>query len=325
MKTVIKIFFCSCISLLFLACERDTLFQPEATMEINKTEFGLNETMDIQFTGIGDQVVIYTGDVEHNYELRNEGNTGFVVNKGRFSYSYSTTGVYKVVCIASTYNDLAETILRDTCSYTVTVVDDNTEIERLSCPQILYDEVFAERLPHDEWLMKLPRQVMYNNRPANIGWSERLRVYLTSDLASVTVNGELFEERTKYDLSTTVNINVTSDKGTERSYKLYTLYYPEFATFNIAGVEGELTRNIFDYSSFEMSVTLPEGTNVQGLIPMFTTYEPTDKVYIDEVEQISGVSTVDFSQAITYRLISTLDGQVNKQAESTIKVKIAYE
>ena len=86
----------------------------------------------------------------HDYELREQSNTGFVVNKNLFTYSYATPGTYKVVCVASTYTDGATDLKRDTCSYTVTVIDDQTEIENISCPQIVYDEVFAERRVADE-------------------------------------------------------------------------------------------------------------------------------------------------------------------------------
>ena len=324
MKSFIKSILYLSVPLVFIACSQNTPLAPKASMAINKQVFELNEAMNILFTGIADQVVIYTGDNGHNYEQRNERHTGIADNKNTFNYSFSIPGTYKIVCIASTYNNLAVEILRDTCSCVVTIVDDNTEIEKISCPQILYDEVFAERMPNDEWLMRLPYQVMYNNKPANIPLSQRLKIYVASDSTQVTINGKAFDDRTKYDLSEIVNIDLKSNKGSERLYKLYTIYYPEFESFNIAGVEGMLIRNIFDYSSFEMSITLPEGTDVHNAIPTFTTKNPKDKVYINESEQISGTSIVNFTQTVTYRLVSTIDGQ-KKQAVSYITIKINYE
>ena len=103
--------------------------------------FNINETMEVHFTGQAENVVIYTGDTDHNYELREQSNYGLVVNKGLFTYSYQTPGNYKVVCVATNHGDAGSIIKTDTCSFMVRVVDDDTTIERLSAPQVFYDEV----------------------------------------------------------------------------------------------------------------------------------------------------------------------------------------
>jgi len=281
--------------------------------------------MVVNFIGSADQAVIYTGDDMHNYDLRHESNTGFVVDKGLFTYSYSTPGVYKVVCVASTYTDKATDLKRDTCSFTVTVTDDVTEILKLSCPQILYDEVFASKLSNDEWLMTLPRKVRYNNQTPSISLSQRLRFYIQSDSAKVFINESLFSATQRYNLSSPVDISVKSHQGTIRPYKLFTIYYPEFTTFKLAGVTGTLVRNEYDYSTFEMKVTLPVGTDVSNLKPEFEMFSPTDKVFIDDVEQTSNISEVNFSQNVTYRLTSTVPGNPDKQATSFVVVKINFQ
>ncbi len=312
-----------CLLFLFAACEEEPVPAPQAAMTVNKNQFAINESMVINFTGIAEQAVIYTGDDMHDYELRNQSNTGFVVNKGLFTYAYSAPGTYKVVCLASTYADLAADLKRDTCSYIVTVVDDQTEIEKLSCPQVLYDEVYAEKLPDDEWLMVLPRKVKYNTATPSIALTQRLRFYIQSDSTKVFVNGAEYSNTTRYNLSEPVDILVKSHHGTERPYKLYTIYYPEFETFKLAGVAGNLVRNEYDYSSIELQVTLPAGTDAGSLIPEFTLYSAADKVYIGDAEQTSGISAVDFTQEVTYRLVSMVD--TGKEAVSAIKVKISYQ
>ena len=300
MKTIIKFFLFVCFSIFITSCERENVLFPYAAMNVNKNEFTINESMIINFTGTADQVVIYTGDDMHNYEFRDQSNTGFVVNKGLFTYSYALPGIYKVVCVASTYNDRAVNLKRDTCSFIVKVIDDQTEIEKISCPQVLYDEVFADKLENDEWLMKLPRKVKYGNATPSITLSQKLRFYIQSNLTKIFINEKEFSSTEKYDLSNPLNILVQSNFGTVRPYKLYTLYYPEFVTFKLLNVNGTLVRNEFDYSTFEMQIILPMGTDVSNLIPEFTTYSSTDKVYIENKEQISGVSRVDFTQNITY-------------------------
>jgi hypothetical protein len=65
---------------------------------------------------------------------------------------------------------------------------------------------------------------------------------------------------------------------------------------------------------------------VSNLVPEFTTYLPSsDKVYIGHTEQIPGVSTVDFTKEVTYRIVSTLPGKPDMQSESTVVVKIAFQ
>jgi len=324
MKITIRILLGVCTFLFMTSCENEDSAIPQAAMTINKNQLMINESMIIHFTGTADQIVIYTGDDMHDYELREQSNTGFVVNKNLFTYSYSVPGTYKVVCVASTYTDNAADLKRDTCSYMVTVIDDQTEIEQLSCPQIIYDEVFAERLANDEWLMVLPRRVKYNNQTPSIALSQRLRFYIQSDSTKVYVNNKEYSDTERYDLSTPVDILVKSDFGTTRPYKLYTLNYPEFNTFKINGVEGILARNEFDYSTFVLQLTLPSGADMSNIAPEFATHLSTEKVYIGNIEQVSGVSTVDFTQDVTYRLVSTLPENPDAQVVSTINVKIDY-
>lgn len=325
MKTIIKILVSACIPLFFLSCEDDSISDPIAAMTINQSEFTINETMIINFTGYADQVAIFTGDDMHDYELRTESNTGFVVNKGLFTYSYSVPGIYKVVCIASTYSDMAKELRQDTCSFTVRVIDDVTEIDRLSCSQVLYDEVFADRYPNDEWFMVLPRKVKYNTSTASISLSQRLRFYIASDSTKVYINDKPYSSTDKYNLSSTVNIRVESDYGTVRPYQLHTVYYPEFETFKLLGVSGTIVRTEFDYSYFEIELSLPAGTDLTRLQPEFTLFSPTDKVYIGNTEQISGVSEVDFTKNVSYRLVSTSSGNPDMQAASTVNMKIKYQ
>lgn len=325
MKIALKTGLAMCISLFMIACEEETATTPRATITVNKNQFTINESMIIQFTGVADQVAIYTGDDMHNYDLREQSNTGFVVNKKLFTYSYSTPGVYKVVCLASTYTDGATDLKRDTCSFDVTVIDDRTEIERISCPRIIYDEVFAEKHAGDEWLMRLPRKIKSGNSTPAISLSQRLRFYIQSDSTKIYVNGNEYSSTTQYNLSEPVDILVTSDFGTTRPYKLYTLNYPEFTSFKLQGVEGTLVRNEYDYSTFELQVTLPQDTETSHLVPEFTTSSPSEKVYIEDMEQLSATSAVDFTRNITYRLISTLSGKPDMQAVSTVNVKITYQ
>lgn len=95
MKTSINILLSVCLVLLLGACAEEEAATPKAVMTIDKDLLNINESMIVNFHGVADQVVVYTGDETHDYELRNQNNTGFVVNKGTFSYSYTVPGTYK--------------------------------------------------------------------------------------------------------------------------------------------------------------------------------------------------------------------------------------
>lgn len=314
-----------CIPLFFASCDDDSIATPVASVTVNQQELSINETMVIHFTGVADQVAIYTGDNMHNYDLRAESNTGFVANKGLFTYSYSVSGQYKVVCVASTYSDEAKEMRQDTCSFLVKVTDDVTEIDKLSCSQVLYDEVFANKYPNDEWLMVLPRKVKYNTSSASISLaSQRLKFYIQSDSTKIQIDGKPYVNTSRYNLTNPVAVQVTSDYGTVRPYKLYTIYYPEFNTFKLAGVTGTVIRTEFDYSYFEIEVKLPSGTDVSNLVPEFSLFSSTDKVYIGDTEQTSESSAVDFTKDVTYRIVSTSPDNPNMQAESTVSIKIKH-
>lgn len=324
-KSLIRVSLVLLLAPFVASCDDDEAAEPHAGMVVDKTTLAINETMTINFEGTADQVAIYTGDESHNYELRSESNTGFVVNKGLFTYSYSSPGTYKVVCIASTYNELATDLRQDTCSVWVNVIDDETEIRNISCPQILYDEVFAQKLGDSDWVMKLPRKVKYNTAQPSISLSQRLKFYIDSDSTKVYVGGEAFGSTTKYDLSKTQAIKVVSDFGTERDYTLYTVQYPEFETFKINGVEGELTRNEFDYSALSYTVTLPAGTDVSSAVPEFTLTAGNETAYIGDAEQVSGASAVDFTAPVVYRLVGVSPDNAQAVAESTVTVTVNFE
>jgi hypothetical protein len=324
MKKTLKTIIGICALLGVFSCE-ETIQPPQLEASINKELLTVNESMVIDFVGsTADNIVVYPGDNMQNYDLRDQSNTGLVVNKQIFSYSYQVPGTYKVVCLASTSGDKAADLQFATRSFTVTVIDDETEIDRISCPQVIRDEVFAEQHANDECLMILPRSVIYNNREQNVSLSQRLRFYIRSDSTQVTVNGNKYSATTAYNLSSSpVDILVTSDFGTERPYKLYTLNYPRFSSFKLSGVDGTVALDEFDYGTSTVNVTLPTGTDASSLVPEFTTYSPTDKVYIGNTEQASGVSAVDFTQDVIYRLVSTVPNKPEMQAESTVRVKIS--
>jgi hypothetical protein len=321
MKIALKIFCGLFLTLLFAACSKDdSVDMPQIQMNIEKSDLAINESMVIHFTGNADKLVVYTGDYMHKYN--DTISSGFVVDKNLFTYAYSAQGIYKVVCIATNYADKGKNMQRDTLSMTVRVTDDVNEITKLSCPQVLYDEVFATPMSDTDWLLRMPHKVQYNTAAAPMTLLQKLKFYIPSDSAQVSINGADYNASTKYDLSKTISIRVTSNSGLARDYKLFTVNYPEFKTFALGSVKGTVTHNAFDYTSMTMAMTVPAATDITKLTPVFTTYSADEKVYIGNVEQVSGQSAVDFSSPVTYRLVSTNADNPAYTAEATIIVTV---
>ena len=70
MKIALKTILGFLVIAAFTACEDDEATQPHAAMSVGKYIYDTNETMKIHFTGSAENVVIYTGDTDHDYELR---------------------------------------------------------------------------------------------------------------------------------------------------------------------------------------------------------------------------------------------------------------
>ena len=307
----------------FASCDNEEAAVPEAKIEIEKNPLEVNESMEVRFVGAADNVVVYPGDTGHDYDLRNESNSGLVVNKGLFTYSYTTPGIYKVVCVATNHAQEGSIVLTDTCSMYVKVIDDCTEIERLSAPQVLYDEVFAEPLNTTDWLMPLPRKIRFKTSNPAVSMSQKLKFYIASTSTRILIDGEDFNSGKKYDLNVTHDVRTLSDEGTYRDYRLYTLNYGEFESFSVAGAEATVERSEFDYSHYEINLKVPGDTDLSSLKPVFTLFSGNEKVYVGETPQISGETAVDFTSPVTYRFIVTHPENPSVTLESECVVTIS--
>ena len=77
-------------------------------------------------------------------------------------------------------------------------------------------------------------------------------------------------------------------------------------SFSLAGVNGRLELAAGDYNEFVMTVDLPDGTDLSSLAAEWTTYdEGHTRVWVNGVEQQSGVSSLDYSEPIEFTLAYT--------------------
>lgn len=308
------------LTTMLTACDDEKATQPTAAVSIEKNLLEVNESMTVHFVGNADNVVVYPGDSGHDYELRQESNTGLVVNKNLLTYSYSAPGTYKVVCVATNHADEGQSILTDTCSVFVKVIDDCTEIEKISTTA-LYDEVFAEQLNPQDWLLAMPRKIKYKTSSPSVSLNQKLKFYIPSTATKVYIDGADFNANSKYNLAQTHAIRLVSNEGASQDYNLYTLNYGEFKSFKAAGVTGTITRTEYDYSYFEINLEVPAGTDLTKLAPEFTLYAENEKVYIGDTEQTSG-TMVDFTNPVTYRFVVASTEKPEVSVESTCVVTI---
>ena len=288
---------------LFTSCSDDNepARTPVAQITVNKTQLRLNESMEIDFTGVADQVVVFTGDPGHDYALRDSSNTGYVVNKGMFTYSYATPGTFHVVCVASTYDSFMGSGLRQAVTeLDVTVEDDVTTIGQLYTtitPNVFY----AERLDDDKWVLRLPEKQVYNGREIAVNAKrQRLTIAVASDYSTVSVDGEPYVAKNYYDLTSQHTISVQSHAGSVRDYQLLPLIYPV-----LKGLKADGSSVSPAYDAFYQDVqtyTLPAGSQKVQL-----TFDEQENVefYANGEDIVSG-ATIDLTDTQKeYTLVRT--------------------
>lgn len=294
---------------------------PQAIVTVSQTSLDINESMEIHFHGVADQVVVYTGDDSHDYSLRDESNTGFVMSKGLFTYSYSVPGTFKVVVLATTYDTyMGDGLRTDTTSFYVTVKDDVTEIEQVYS-SITPNVYYASLVNESDWVMCLPTKQVYNNREITLNARrQRLSFEIASDSSKIYVDDVLYSSRDYYDLTQTHDIRVESDYGSVRNYKLYTMIYPEFSSVTLDGVKGTLVRDAYHQDIQTYSFTLPAGT----VRPVISYVIDGDGTFLADGSAVSSGETLDLDVgSYTIRRVHNDNGDVS--ATSTVRFEITYE
>ena len=312
------------IFFLFSSCEEEIVDTPDASFNMSAEEVSINETVEFEYTGTNaKQIVVYTGDTDHDYELKTQSNTGFVMNKGRLTYAYKKPGTYKVVVVATNYNKDGSEIIFNTVEKTIVVIDDRTDLRQISLKKDLYNKELPAIVLDNILFFTVPYKVRINNRDIAVSASaQRLEIVAYSESASILINEEDFVATTRYDLTQPLALAVVSDAGDTKNYVVETLRLPVFESFSINGVSGSIIYSDYHFDKMYISITLPAGTNRAALVPEFASVD-AKSIKIDETEQTSGNSTVDFSSPVIYRLINWKDGLENKiNCETEIEVTV---
>ncbi len=345
MKKILSYAVLACALFSLVACDDDNVEarQPVASLKYDAsvTNLEVNQSMEVYFTGVADLVSIYTGDKGHRYEYRSEMETGVAVNKGHFTYSYSAPGVYKVVCVASTFDTyMGNNLRQDTCSFYVKVTDDVVEFDDIYTT-ITPNTYYATKLDDSSWVLNLPTKQVYNGRDIALN-PKKQRIYydIPSDSTLVFVDlaeadkqqlanyanltreeqtalkGKVTSSKVRYDLSLDHEITVRSYSGTIKNYNLYCLIYPEFKTISVNGVKGVLSRDAFDQSKQVYTFTLPEDADLTNAKVEYTL-DGTGQFLSGTTEVVSG-STTDLSGS-AFTIVRTAADNAKAQAVSNIE------
>lgn len=161
---------------------------------------------------------------------------------------------------------------------------------------------------------------------ANVTYAATAGKYVAYLSVYANTNSEIINFRV-YDSSNNVVVDIAktasfrSDVNSGGLFQSYSLASPALNTqailndFNFKGI----TPNSKTQTGTTFNFVLPEGTAVSNLIPEFTN-SPKASVFINQIRQTSGVSSVDFLNSKTYAVVS--EDQANLK-EYIINVTIA--
>lgn len=303
MKKILSIVITACIALAMGSCsdENEPARTPVATVSVDKTNLVINESMEIRFTGVADQVVVFTGDADHEYQEYGAGtektSTGLVVNKGLLTYSYSVPGTFHVVVIASTYDTYSGGNRQDAkYEFDVTVTDDCTTLDQVYSsitPNIYY----AQLVNDQDWVLCLPSKQVYKGKEVALNAKkQRLSFDIQSDSTKVFVNDAEHTAKAYYDFTAVNNIHVVAHSGKTRDYRLYGIIYPEFSTITIGGVKATLERDAYNQDRLTY-----KASGINGLSAEFTV----DKDVQLQADGVTVTSPVQIDKNKTYTLVRT--------------------
>lgn len=326
MKKYLNIVCLTLVAALFAACSDEEVLMPTADFTVSATDVGINQTVTFAFTGSNAvQAVVFPGDAGHDWDLVNQGSTGLVMSKGVATYAYPTAGVYTATIVATNYDKEGRESKMAVAKVTITVTDDNNQLRSVILQKDLYNKEMAAEIGDDYVLVPMPYKVRVNNRDIAVkANAQRLGITAMSPNATIDISGEPYSDKTKYDLTASPTIGVTAASGLVKTYQVYTLSYPVFETFSIDGVAGTTTYSAYSYDKTFVSVTLPSGTDLTRLKPVFSSADALS-VSIDGQPQTSGMSEVDFSQTVTYTLTNQLADHPECRCESQVVVEVTVK
>lgn len=333
---------------------KDYYITPRAAFEISA-----KDSVDIQtsvfFTnrGEGQTYAVWTGDAGHEYGK--QGECGFTVSSnGSFSYAYSEPGDYLIVWIASSVNAKGD-VVSDVDSVRLLVNDHSSGIDEFALYQLYrLDDYDASRqtfyTSYAEWVndsTMLCPIIFEAWRDGKVNSIKSPKICLKYRLTSskallywqknedewVQVKSEVEKVVSvmKGDCIVPQRVRVVTASGYVREYTFAPVMMPCLTAFSVNGVAAEITHDLSAYNIYDVSLTLPAGTDLSALRPEWTLMngDPNlldgadTSVTVNGEEEESGKSVVDFSRGtVTYALRYTMPGTTDKALSTTAEMRV---
>jgi hypothetical protein len=324
MKTIIKLIL---PFLLLSSCSQEIkrFVTPQADFELPSDTVELYASVKFTNLGTGEYFSFWTGDQGHDYALKDSGlsNIGLPPNLGKdFFYSYTQSGVYQVVMVASSFNEETGLYESRTKSSSIFVKpgNDGNFIEKFALYNVEKDYSPEAEITDDSLIFfKLSRKydIRVNTRPIRFR-TNNVSAYLTAQ------NGDtLYSDLSRLTLYDLVNdqpiltpITVHGYFNKMRTYNILTGFYPVINSIKftdgplakniteVAGKQGVFEATIFRDGMLSTTTTLTYSTEANVTVTMDN--DPTPIVSgVTEITLTGNKHTFHFSREIAGHMITS--------------------
>jgi len=337
MKKIIYLFFIVALYTLS-SCDNnnfidDIYMEPQAKFSIDQKEFfQVFESVHFANKGLGQKFTLFPGDSLHVYGQK--GNRGFACNSdGTFSYSYQDPGIYNAVWIATSVNAKG-VIIFSVDSVKIKVESTAGGLTSFSLPRIsklvdfgtdFFYESYGNFVESNRVICPIPYKLWpnYVRRALGIKFelgSKFAKLNWESGIENINLISESTIKVFRFDVANQLEpqtLKVKASSGNVEAYEVAAMIIPEITDFTINNVKGVITRDVSAFNKFEINVQLPAGTDKTTLVPSFEIFKndislltatKTVQVKLNDGVQTSGVSPVDFTFPVNYRLTYSVPG-----------------
>lgn len=335
----------------------DIYVAPKAAFTTDKTEYEVLESVRFTNTGEGSSFVVWTGNPGHTYGV--EGDTGFAAGSdGTFVYSYDEPGEYDVVWVASSVDSDRSPVLTTATAHIV-VTDRSGGLDKFVISNLyrmreyagtVYYNSTGEFISTDSLVCPVLWDAWRQARVNSLKALQLIEFQLTSSSATFSwldkAAGELKPLKSGISTSRIVNFIedgrpavqqfvVTTSTGNDTRYYVAPVLIPAFTEFKVNGVKAKIERDVAYYDHYNVTVTLPAGTDATALKPEFTVMNDDPalldgtnvEVTVDGRPALSGATEVDLSDgnAAVYRIAYRMAGETNPKLchETEVTVRLA--
>jgi len=333
---------------------KDIYVNPVASFTTTKTEYEVHESVLFTNTGEAQKFVVYPGDSLHKYNVSY--NTGYATaSNGTFSFAYNEPGTYKAIWVASSINEKGE-IITAVDSTQINVVATNGGLDNFLIYNIYKMTDYSSAIFFSSTGVSISKDtilcpILFDAwRPSlavnSIKAPQLINFRLASSLSKfiwVDNNGLEREIKTANSASRIVNFLkngslavqqfiVKTASGFNSNYYIAPVIIPKMTKFTVNGINGTITRDIAYYNRYNVSISLPTGTDLSSIVPTFEIMNNdvnlvggNIEVTVNGVMQTSGSSVLNASgKTLIYNVKSYLLGTTNNKLNQESIITVTF-